>query len=169
MKTIPFTDLQSNAEQLFGHCWMLITAGKPGDFNTMTASWGGLGFLWNRPVAFVFVRPNRYTHEFISREGAMTLSFMPERYRDALTYCGRHSGRDVDKMAETGLRLLTLPGGLVAIDDADLVLECRIMYTGSLQQAGFSDWSEVAPRWYDENNPLHQVYICAISVVHTRE
>lgn len=169
MKTIPFSQLQSNAEQLFGHQWMLITVGKPDAFNTMTASWGGLGFVWNRPVAFVFVRTNRYTREFITREPSLTLSFMPERYREDLTYCGRHSGRDVDKMAATKLSPCTLESGLVAMNDADLVIECRKMFTGDMKQSDFTDWAEVSPRWYNEDNPLHTLYICEISAVHTRD
>ena len=69
MKTISFTDLQQNPAELIGKQWMLITAGTQESFNTMTASWGGLGFLWNRPVAFVFVRPNRHTAKFIDEQG----------------------------------------------------------------------------------------------------
>lgn len=163
MKSIPFTNLQVNPAQLIGHQWMLITAGTPEHFNTMTASWGGLGFLWNRPVAFVFVRPNRYTRPFIDEQASFTLSFMPEKYRQDLVFCGRHSGRDTDKMAATGLRPLITPGGLVAMQDADLVLECRKMMVSTMQQADFLDWSEVSPLFYAEDNPLHLVYICEIT------
>ncbi len=169
MKTIPFTELQANPAQLIGHQWMLITAGIPDKFNTMTASWGGLGFLWNRPVAFVFVRPNRYTRPLIDAQASFTLSFMPEKYRNDLVFCGRHSGRDTDKMAATSLQPLTTPGGLIAMQDADIVLECRKMMVTIMQQEDFLDWSEVSPRFYAEDNPLHRVYICEITAAHVRE
>ncbi len=167
MHKIDFTTITANAATLIGSQWMLITAGKPGscgkDWNTMTASWGGLGYLWNRPVACIFVRPNRHTHGFIEAEQGLTLSFMPETFREKLVYCGRNSGREVDKMAETGMAPLTLESGLVAIEGAELVLECRKLFRTSLQQADFIDWSDVSPRWYNDADPLHDMYICEIT------
>ena len=72
--------------------WMLVTAGTADEWNTMTASWGGVGWLWNRPVAFVFVRPERYTHEFIERHEHLTLSFLSPDERDVLSFCGLQNG-----------------------------------------------------------------------------
>ena len=88
---------------LIGKQWMLGTAGTKDSFNTMTASWGGLGWLWNKPVAFVFIRPERYTHDFIESSDRMTLSFFSEAYRKALQFCGTRSGRKVNKIEATGL------------------------------------------------------------------
>lgn len=168
MKSITPNELQVSASQLIGQQWMLITAGTPEKFNTMTASWGGLGFLWNRPVAFVFVRPNRHTRGFIDAQESFTLSFMPEKYREDLVYCGRHSGKDVDKMAETSLKSLVTESGLVAMDDADVVLECRKLYVGPMQAEHFLNWEEVSPRFYSESEPLHLLYICELTDVKVR-
>lgn len=169
MKTIDIDDLSESVSRLIGKEWMLITAGTAEKFNCMTASWGGLGYLWNKPVAFVFVRPNRYTREFIDREQSLTLTFMPERYRKDLVYCGRNSGRDVDKMAATALQPVTTESGLVTYRDARYVLECRKMFRAPLPQEGFLDWSEVYPAMYAEDNPLHLLYICEITAVHAAE
>ena len=166
MKQIDFTELKKNPAELIGKQWMLITAGTPEQFNCMTASWGGLGYLWNRPVAFVFVRPNRHTATFMEAQPSFTLSFMPEKYRNDLIFCGRSSGRDVDKMAATSLQPFTTPNGLVAMDDAELVIECRKMAVASMQEADFVDYSEVSPQWYDPTNPLHKVYICEITATY---
>ena len=166
MKQIDFTELKKNPAELIGKQWMLITAGTPEHFNCMTASWGGLGYLWNRPVAFVFVRPNRHTATFMEAQPSFTLSFMPEKYRNDLIFCGRNSGRDVDKMAATSLQPFTTPNGLVAMDDAELVIECRKMAVASMQEADFVDYSEVSPQWYDPTNPLHKVYICEITATY---
>lgn len=68
----------------------------------MTASWGGLGVLWNAEVSMIFVRPERYTYEFLERETDYSLSFLVEGHRQALQFCGSRSGRDVDKVKETG-------------------------------------------------------------------
>ena len=168
MEKIEFSNLQLNPAELIGKQWMLITAGTQESFNTMTASWGGLGFLWNRPVAFVFVRPNRHTAKFIDEQAAFTLSFMPEKYREDLLFCGRNSGRDVDKMAATSLKPYTTPNGLVAMADADLVLECRKMAVATMQETDFVNFAEVSPQWYDPTNPLHKVYICEIASTYVR-
>lgn len=168
MQKKEFTELQLNPAELIGKQWMLITAGTQESFNTMTASWGGLGYLWNRPVAFVFVRPNRHTASFIDEQAAFTLSFMPEKYRNDLLFCGRNSGRDVDKMAATSLEPFTTPNSLVAMADADLVLECRKMAVATMQEADFVNFAEVSPQWYDPTNPLHKVYICEITTTFVR-
>ncbi len=168
MKKLDFSKLQLNPAELIGRQWMLITAGTEESFNTMTASWGGLGFLWNRPVAFVFVRPNRYTATFIDAQTAFTLSFMPEKYRNDLLFCGRNSGRDVDKMAATALQPHVTENGLVAMADADLVLECRKMAVATMKEADFVNFAEVSPQWYDPTNPLHKVYICEITTTYVR-
>lgn len=167
MKTIDISEISKNPVQLIGKQWMLITAGTAENFNCMTASWGGIGFLWNRPVAFVFVRPNRHTVNFIEEQPAFTLSFMPEPYRQDLVFCGRNSGRDVDKMVHTSLRPAATPAGLPTFEDAELVLECRKMFRTTLQQADFLDWSEVSPAWYAPDNPLHYLYICEISAAYS--
>src|SRR6056297_354780 len=93
--------LRENPFQLIGQQWMLVTAGTLKHWNTLTASWGGMGVLWNRNVCFAFIRPSRYTYEFIEEHEDFTLSFFAEKYREALRYCGSHSGREVDKAAQT--------------------------------------------------------------------
>ena len=80
-----------NAFDLIGKEWMLVTAGNKEKFNTMTASWGGIGWLWNRPVAFVFIRPERYTHDFIERESRLTLSFYKEEFRVSSSSAARRA------------------------------------------------------------------------------
>ncbi len=163
MKTISTDELNTSVTKLIGKQWMLITAGNKDNFNCMTASWGGIGFLWNKPVAFVFVRPNRHTVGFIEANPALTLTFMPEEYREDLTFCGRHSGKDTDKMANTKLCPVTTEAGNVTYENAELVLECRKMFKTTLQECDFMDWSEVCPKWYAADNPLHHLYICEIT------
>ena len=106
--------------KLIGSDWMLVCAGKKEGFNMMTASWGGLGWLWNKPVAFIFVRPERYTHEFIEAEERLSLSFFTEAQREALKFCGSKSGRDFDKCRETGLSAVELESGTVTFASTKL-------------------------------------------------
>lgn len=168
MKRINVKDLEGNAVDMIGHRWMLVTAGTAESFNTMTASWGGIGFIWGKPVVNVLIRPNRYTHEFIEKEKKLTLSFMSEQYRSAMSHCGAVSGRDHDKMQETGLRPWVSENGSVAIADADVVLECRLIMRHRLEESDFLDFSEVA-QWYAPENPMHDFYVAEITAAWIKE
>ncbi len=119
--------LIDNPFKLIGKDWMLITAGTQQSFNTMTASWGGVGVLWQKQVSFCFVRPTRYTFEFMERSENFTLSFFEERYRKELNFCGSNSGRDTDKVKETGLTPIS-KDGFIYFGEARLVLACRKLY-----------------------------------------
>lgn len=152
--------LDANVFKLIGEQWMLVTVGKQDQFNMMTASWGGLGFLWNRPVAFVFIRPQRYTFEFIERNEGFTLSFYGEEYRKVLQLCGTRSGRDIDKVAETKLTPMTMPSGNMAFEEASLVLDCRKFYMDMLEKTNFVDFA-TAERWYPKQD-FHKMYIAEI-------
>ena len=129
-----------NPFKLIGTDWMLITAGSIDSWNTMTASWGGLGFLWGKNVCFCFVRPTRYTFEFMERSMEFTLSFFPAEYRKALSYCGAHSGKEVDKAAETGLIPKSVGAGL-SFEQANLAILCRKLYHHDFDPAKFIDTS----------------------------
>jgi flavin reductase (DIM6/NTAB) family NADH-FMN oxidoreductase RutF len=120
--------IKDNPFKLIGSEWMLVTAGTLGSFNTMTASWGGLGHLWDRNVCFTFVRPTRYTYEFMEKSKEFTLSFFDEKFREALTFCGSQSGRDVNKVAKTGLTPIETGLKSVSFLEARMILECRKIY-----------------------------------------
>lgn len=152
---------------LIGKDWMLVTAGTPSRFNTMTASWGGIGWLWNRPVAFVFVRPERYTHSFIESAGRLTLSFYGEAHRKALQLCGTRSGRDTDKPAEAGLTPVALDSGTVSFRQALLTLDCRKLFRTEMAAPHFVD-SDILDRWYGPSQGgLHTVYVAEIETIYT--
>ena len=131
--------IKDNPFKLIADDWMLVTAGTIDSFNTMTASWGALGELWHRKIAVCFIRPNRYTFQFTEQAEHFTLSFFDETYRKALNFCGTKSGRDVDKMAATGLTPTASESGSVYFEQARIVLECRKIYTHDLDPAAFID------------------------------
>lgn len=149
-------DLQFDPIRRIGHDWMLITAGDENQCNTMTASWGGSGYLWNKPVAFIFVRPQRFTYKFTEENPIFTCSFFDEEHRDALKYCGAHSGKDVDKFKNTGLKLLQTPEGAFAFEQADIFLVCRKLYFQDLDPAGVIDASVL--KHYPKND-FHRMYV----------
>ena len=168
-KTSLETLAHENLFELIGKEWMLITAGTPDKFNMMTASWGGLGWLWNKPVAFIFVRPERYTHAFIENNEHLTLSFYGQspEMRRVVNLCGVVSGRDHDKVKETGLTPVTTEHGAVTFAEARLTIEGRKLFRSEIQKAEFLD-SECLARWYN-NKPggsLHTVYVLGIENVY---
>ena len=111
----------------FDKDWALVTAGSIEHFNTMTISWGGLGTLWGLPVATVYVRPSRYTHEFLDSNEFFTVSFYPELFRKDLGVLGSKSGRDCDKVALTSLTPKAIDGS-VTFEQAEQTLLCRKIY-----------------------------------------
>jgi len=119
--------IPGNIYKMLSENWMLITAGNDNGFNMMTASWGGLGHLYNKPVAFCFINPTRYTINFMESKDTYTLSFYTEAYRDALNYCGTHSGKDGNKVQGSGLTPITTPNGSKAFSEAWLIIECKKM------------------------------------------
>lgn len=153
-------ELEVNPIELIGDQWMLVTAGSLDDFNTMTASWGAMGELWNKPVAFIFVRPQRYTFEYTEREELFTLSFFDPPYRPALTLCGNTSGRDTDKVAKTGLQPYATDKGSVAFREAKMVLECRKLYAQPLEKECFTE-GKIAEKLYADGD-FHVMYVAEI-------
>ncbi len=147
-----------NAIKLIGKDWMLITARDGEKQNAMTASWGSLGVLWNKNVCTVYIRPQRYTYGLVEAEERFSVSFFDERYRDALKYCGRVSGRDHDKLAEAGLGAAELDG-VPVIREARLTLICRKLYSDDIKRERFIDESLLDN--YKEND-FHRFYICEI-------
>lgn len=119
--------LPKSAFELIGKDWMLITAGDETKYNTMTASWGGLGVLWNKNVVFAFVRPQRFTFDFLSNSEYFSCSFFDEGYRSALSYCGKYSGRDVDKAKECNITPL-FSESAPYFEEADTVIVCKKLY-----------------------------------------
>ena len=130
-------EITDNVFHLIGNDWMLITAGNLQSYNTMTASWGFMGILWNKPLAVCFIRPQRFTLEFVNKNDYYTLSFFTEEHRNILKFCGTKSGRDHDKALETGLIPVSTPQGNVTFSQARMVLECQKIYTGEIKEENF--------------------------------
>ncbi|MBQ7415664.1 MAG: flavin reductase [Oscillospiraceae bacterium] len=161
MKEISVAELQMNPMTMIAKEWMLVTAGNAErGYNTMTASWGHLGSIWGHggglPTAVVYLRPQRYTKEFVDREELFTITVFPEQYRKALGYLGSHSGRDGDKVAAAGLTPV-FEGKYTTFAEAKLTLVCRKLYRGTIEEGGFVDKSIVSEHY--PNSDFHDFYI----------
>lgn len=148
-------EITGNPFTMIDKDWMLVGAEAGGKQNAMTASWGGVGVLWYKPVSFCFVRPQRYTREFMDGSDYYSLSFFGEEKREMLSYFGKVSGRDEDKIEKSGLTVLPEKAPLFA--ESKLTLICRKLYVGnitpeSILAAGIDE--KVYP-----NKDYHKVYI----------
>ena len=149
-------NLKDNVFSLIGDKWMLITAGTAENCNTMTASWGGLGVIWGAPAATCYIRPQRYTKEFVDREEYFTLTFFGEDYRKQLALCGSKSGRDIDKVKECGFTVKTAACGAPYFEEAELVLVCRKRFAQEMDADKMPQ--DVKEKWYP-NQDYHTLYI----------
>ena len=156
---IVFDEFNANPFQLFNRQWFLLTAGDyaAGKFNTMTVSWGYIGFMWGFPSAIVAVRPQRHTLGFIRQCSSFTLSAFSEDYRAALQLCGSRSGRDLDKIAAAGLTPeASAKVSAPVFREAELVLECRKVYQDKFLPEGFTD-PAIGEKVYPGND-YHQIF-----------
>ena len=156
----PFTKIGTN--------WMLITSGDEKKANAMTASWGGLGVLWGKNAAFIFVRENRYTKEFIDNGTTFSCTFFDKKYKNDLKYFGVVSGRQEDKFKTSGLNL-DYKNSIPYVDEGNFVFLCRKMAAVPIEEAHFLD-PEIKEKWYsgaNEGNP-HTMYVGEILEVMAR-
>ena len=146
MKKINIAEQSFNPFELIGKDWMLISAGTAEKWNTMTASWGGVGVMWGKPSATCYIRQSRYTK---------TLTVLKDGCRDALNLLGSKSGRDMDKMHESGLTPVMVEGQ-PTFEEAKLVLICRKVCKTFIGPDDMT--AENVERWYADRD-YHTMYI----------
>ena len=132
-------EISDNVFHLIGEDWALITAGDANRCNTMTASWGALGVLWNKPVVHCFVRPQRHTYTYIETHDYFSLCFFDESYRPQLKLCGTRSGREMDKISACGFTVSCAECGAPYFEEAKMVLICKKLYWHDIQPERFVD------------------------------
>ena len=146
--------------------WFLITAGDEKLFNTMTASWGTMGTLWNKSVVICFVRPVRYTFDFIDNVDIFTCSFLGKEHKKILSYCGAHSGRDADKIKITGLAPLQLENGGISFEQSETVIECKKIYFDDIKPV-FILPEEIDDEFYP-NKDYHRMFIGEVQTIYKK-
>jgi len=161
-KEIQPEQLDKNAFQMIGKDWMLVTAETDGKVNTMTASWGGVGVMWGKNVAYVVIRPQRYTKEFIDESDTFSLSILDNSYRKTLNYLGTVSGRDEDKIQKSGLTV-EHSGNTPYFKEANTVLLLKKLYHQEMNPDCFIDKSLIE-KWYP-NADYHTLYVAEIEKI----
>jgi flavin reductase (DIM6/NTAB) family NADH-FMN oxidoreductase RutF len=161
-KIIPPEEINDNVFKLIGKDWMFVTAGTPEKYNCMTASWGGMGILWQKPVVFVFIRPTRYTFEFSEKSLRMSLCFFSEKYRPLLNLCGTKSGRDMEKMKIEGLTPAFSREGVPFYNEARIAVFVKKLYSQFLDKNLVMEQS--VHELYSGDD-YHKMYICEIEKI----
>ncbi|WIW70685.1 flavin reductase family protein [Anaerosinus gibii] len=165
-KEIQAEDFVYSTFKTIGKDWLLVTAEKDGKANTMTASWGGLGVMWGKNVAYVVIRPQRYTKEFIDGADTLSLTVFDENYRKMLSYCGSVSGRDEDKIAKSGLTVAH-ENNTPYFNEAKIALLCKKLYAQEFKPECFID-QESKEKWYPGAD-YHTMYIVEIEKILVQE
>ena len=148
---------------MIGAEWLLLSASDGERTNTMTVSWATVGKLWNKNVAICYVRPQRYTHEILENTDHLTLTVLPEGYRDALNLCGKISGRDGDKFEKAGLTVANAKNGAPYPAEGKLVLSCKKLYADDIREDAFID-PKLVNQFYNQRD-FHRFYVCEIEQV----
>lgn len=159
-KRIPISveALSLRVYDLWENQWLLLTAGdfQSGHYNAMTIGWGSIGRMWDKPFVQVVVRPTRYTYEFMERYDTFTVCAFPETCKPALTLLGSKSGRDGNKIQESGLHpMASHYVKAPCFEEAELVFECRKMYWDDFDPGHFLD-SEI--QFLYPKKDYHRVY-----------
>ena len=163
MKIIRPDEIKDNIFSAINDEWMLVSAvNSKGKVNTMTASWGGFGIMWNKPVCVCVIRPQRYTSEFVKDSDRITLSFLEEGNREALKICGTKSGRDCDKIKEAGLETV-VEDNCVFFAQSRLTVVGKKIYVSSFKEENFLDKSIIDSKY--PTRDFHDVYVCEIERV----
>ncbi len=159
-ETIDISEITLNPFTKIGKEWMLITAKNNNAVNTMTASWGGLGVMWGKNVAFIGIRPQRYTKQFIDNTDTFSLCFFDEKYKNTLSYLGTVSGKDENKIEKSGLTLNTY-NDIPFFEESNCFITCKKLYAQELQSKCFID-NTLDNKWY-ENKDYHTIYFGEIT------
>lgn len=159
---INIQELDMNTFTSIGKNWMLITAGNQEKVNTMTASWGGLGVLWGQDVVMAYIRPQRYTKQFVDQEQCFSLSFF-DGYKKELGILGSVSGRDTDKIKDVDFHIAYLEN-VPTFQEAKLVFIVEKIYEDTIKPECFLD-SSLDEKWYPHKD-YHTMYIAKIKSIY---
>ena len=159
-------EFNENPFKLIGKDWMLITAEKDGKVNTMTASWGGFGVMWGKNVAYIVIRPQRYTKEFVDSSATFSLSFFDDSSRKMLSYLGTTSGRDEDKIQKSNLTVIH-EDSIPYFEEATKVVLCKKLFAQEYKPDSFID-QEINEKCYPDSDH-HTLYIAEVTKILIKE
>ena len=166
IKTLP-SDFKNSVFDEIGNKWLLVTAKdeKNGRINAMTASWGTMGILWNKPVCVLFIRPQRHTKSLVEKEDVFSVNILESGRSEAYKICGSLSGRDTDKVKKSGLTPVKLDGAY-GFEESETVMVLKKLYVEDLKESSFVDKSLLS---HYTAGDFHTAYVCEITEIYRAE
>lgn len=168
-KAVAAEDFDENIFNLVGKDFTVITAGE--NPNSMVASWGGVGIMFNKPVTWNFLRANRYTLEKIRETGTYTMCYFPDQYKGDIMQFGTKSGRNTDKMAQTKLTPMTTPDGYPAYQEAKIIIECKLIAASTVSKDEFytEESKTFLQEGYDDAKDWHKLVYGEITNIYIKK
>lgn len=156
-------DFNESAFKLIGSDWMLVTAAKGEDVNTMTASWGTFGIMWNKNVVSIVLRPQRYTKEFVDSSDSFSLTIFDKKYKKDLSYLGTVSGRDEkNKIDKTNLTVKFIDG-VPSFEEAKITIIAKKLFAQNFTPDSFID-ETILDKCYPDKD-YHTMYFAEIEKI----
>ena len=159
LQSVDIKSLSPEIFRVFGANNALLTAGDREKCNTMTIGWCQMGQLWELPVCTVYVRPERYTYEFMESRDTFSVSVLPVSEKKTMGFCGSKSGRDVDKFAACGLTVDYGAEETPYVEQAEWVLVCKKLYVCDMDAANSLGSQQIHRFYTPEQGSWHRVYI----------
>ena len=166
-KECKIKDIKESFSSLIGEKYALVTVADEEKVNMMTASWGSMGILWNKNIVNMVIRPSRYTYDFMMKNDYFTLNFLSDGNEEIYKFCGTKSGRDYDKIAETGLVPVELKNSAFAFDKSEYVFVCKTLYKQPMNRECFND-ADYAEKTYPTDD-IHTMFIAEIEEIYVKD
>lgn len=160
MKEIDVKEFVLNPYEMIHKEWLLINSFNEEKVNSMTASWGGIGVIWNKPVMYLFVRPQRFTQELLPNNDYFSVTVLGNEYRKTLNYLGTASGRDEDKLAKAELTVERGENNIPIIKEGKLNILLKKLYVQQLTEESFIE-KDLVDKHY-ETRDFHYMYVAEI-------
>jgi flavin reductase (DIM6/NTAB) family NADH-FMN oxidoreductase RutF len=151
---------------LSGNGAFLVVEDGKGSANPMTIGWAMQGFVWQKHVLQVLVRPSRFTHDLLERTDMFSVCVPGHDMKKALAVCGTKSGRDTDKARECALAIV--PGenpGIRIIRDCEFICECRTVAKMQMAPGKLFDGGNISGKFYPAGD-FHTVYYGEILAIY---
>jgi len=135
---------------------ILLVAGSPENFNIMTIGWIHFGRLWKKHNLIVYVRPSRYTYEFLENFDFFSVNFFKDDYKEVISFFGSYSGRNVDKKEYNKLTKINYKNLTIYLKESFLSFICKKIYFADLIPSNILE-KDIKSIYYI-NNDYHRLY-----------
>ena len=114
-----------------------LTSGNQNKANTMTISWGSIGYMWRKPMFIILISNIRYTKEFIDTENTFTISIPYNKNKEtALEICGHKSGKNINKEELANIKFI--PSKIVGspiVEGCNRYYECKVVFKQTIDSS----------------------------------